>query len=171
MNNDAIQRINTHRLVSTMQHRVSALMSNSEYLFLKGTRFVKRAVTEAISKELLDIQMMGAIDQWQCDIEADSQGRLVCNILFQPTRSVQYINATIAISRQLKGHFYAKPHRDGWQICADKDIYCSTYVPMIVSIGETLKDWKLFTEEEIVAKGVHLDEIMTWTENIELPSK
>jgi hypothetical protein len=166
----AIQRINTRRIVDKLQTDIKNVLSSANP-FISGSNLVKDQIKQIIGHQLTHLQQQNVINQWVTDVKADNEGRIMCSIKFQVPLSVNSIQTTFTVDKMLQGHFYAILKDDKWVICAEEDLYNPDYSPMVVVIGEDVHDWELCTQEEILKRGVRLDEIMVWTENFVLPTE
>jgi hypothetical protein len=166
--------INVQKLLAKLQQDVENVLTPNQYgnnLFFGGPGMVRESAKFAMYQELNNLHMHGAVDNYKCDVGEDENGCIQCDIILQPVRSAQNLKLHFVINKQLRGLFYVKPIRKRWCLCTEKDVYQPDYEPMVASIGDDPHEWELFTEGQLLDKGIDLDEIMTYFENFVLQRK
>jgi len=171
--------INVQKLLAKLQQDVENVLTPNQYgnnLFFGGPGMVREYAKFAMYQELNKLHIHGVVDNYKCDVGEDENGRIQCDILLQPVRYLQNLKLSFVINRQLRGLFYVKPIGTSgtgkrWCLCTEKDVYRPDYEPMAASIGDDPHEWELFTEKQLLDKGVDLDEIMTYFENFILQRK
>lgn len=163
---NALQRINTRRLMLKLQNDITQVLSSSNPFFA-GSQTVKELVKLTMNQQLLNLKAQGVVDSYVTDVKADKDGKILCEVKFQAPMATSRIDITFKVDKMLNGFFYVKMINGKWCLCMEEDIYKPDYSPMIAEIGEN-QEWELHTQDAVLSRNVKLDEIMVWAENYEL---
>jgi hypothetical protein len=168
MPQDEANRINIRRLTASLTNQINSYVEDDNAIG-------KRASIDRFKAYLMGIlhpmQLNNAIVNYDTTVDGTDDGKLNCAIMLQPTRTAEMIYINLVLDSYLNSIFYIKMIDGIWNICTLRDIYEPNYEPIAAIIGDTEYNWEVCTIESLLDRGVPLDEIKVYRENIGLRPK
>jgi len=129
-----------------------------------GRKNMAMAAEVAVGDAMRSMQVRGAIEQFKIgSVKIDEEGILKANVHYKPTRPAAAICCKIAMETLINSTFYVMMISHRPHTCTLKDIYEPDYQPLFAVIGDSINNWDLYTESELLAK---YGEKMNWKGHI-----